>query len=548
MLFASFRGYRPEWIAADLLAGTLLAAIAIPEQIATARLAGMPPETGLYAFVVATLAFAVLGVNRFLSVGADSTIAPIFAVTIAGFATAGSHDYVLFVGFVALLVGAMLVVAGALRAGWISDLLSIPVTVGFLAGIAVQIVVAQLPPLLGITVTHRAVLPRIVEIAHALPHANALAFALGAGVLAVILAAKRVSPKIPGAVIALAGAGVAVGALHLAKYVPVIGALHPALPRISIPLTGTSRLGDVLPLSVVVAVVCTLQTVTTLRTFRSAKGLVDPSRDLTAVGIGSIAAGLVGAFAVDASPPRTAVVESAGGRSQIGGLIAVLATVLLLLLGARLTSYVAESALAGLLIFIATQIFRFDEMRRIARENRPEMALVVLAAALVVALPINVGVMLSILLSLFYGVYVMLRPPSTELVHVPQTTIWWPPTKGEKGERRPGTVVFSPAAPLYFMNVRYIAERLAAAVAGAHEKIELVIVECSGVIDIDYTGAHVFKSVLRSLRARGITVGLARLSDDRARAAAARTGLIAEIGEDHVFKSADEAIQVLSQG
>jgi sulfate permease, SulP family len=547
MLFASLRGYRVSWLSGDLVAGLLLAAIAIPEQIATARLAGMPPETGIIAFVAGTLMVFVFARNRFLSVGADSTIAPIFAVTVAGIAAPGSPEYVTYVGFVALLVGVMVVMAGLLRAVWVSDLLSIPVTVGFLAGISVQIVVSQLATLLGVPATQTRVVPRLMEIAHELSHVNFTDLAIGVGVLALILIAKRLSPKIPGAIIAIVTAGAAVALFHLQGRVAVVGTFHATLPRLTFPVPAAMHLGQVVPLAVVVAVVCTVQTVTTLRIFRSEKGIVDPSRDLAAAGAGSIVAAITGAFPVDASPPRTAIVQSAGAASQVTGAIAIVFVLLVLDLGSRLTSYLPEAGLAGVLLYIAMEIFRYSEIRRIARESRLEIALVVLAAAFVVLLPINIGMMLSILLSLFYGVYVMIRPPSVELVHVSGTTIWWPPGKEEKGAREPGVVVFSPAAPLYFMNVRHIVDRMNDTIANAGERIKVVVVEGSGVIDIDYTGAQVFKSAVRRLRERGIAVGLARLSEERAQGAARRTGLLAEIGEDHVFKSAEEAVDALSE-
>ncbi len=546
MFFASFRGYRVPWIPGDLIAGLLLAAIAIPEQIATARLAGMPPETGLYAFAAGTIAFVALGRNRYLSVGADSTIATIFAVTLAAMVAPGSPEYVLLLGLMALIVGAMLVAAGIARAEWISDLLSIPVTVGFLAGIAVQIVVSQLPSLLGISVSQTAALPRIGEIVRALPQTNLIALALGAGVLAIIFGARLVNRKLPGAIFALAAAAAAVALLHLERVVPVVGALHFGWPRLRLPVPHDLHAESILSLAAVVAVVCVLQTVTTLRTFRSEKGIVDVSSDVAATGVGSLLAGLFGAFPVDASPPRTAIVASAGARSQFAGVVALLGVALFALIGARLTAFVPHAALAGILIYIAWEIFRVGEIRRIARESRLEIALVVLSAVLVVALRINVGMMLSILLSLFYGVYVMLRPPCVELVHVPNTTIWWPPKEAEEGERENGVVVFSPAAPLYFMNARYIADRFAAAIAAAPERVETVVVEGSGVSDIDYTGAHVFKSMLRRLHDRGIRIAFARFSDERALAAARRAGIVELIGEDHVFKSAQEAVEALA--
>jgi SulP family sulfate permease len=544
VLFASLRGYRLGWLSADVLAGLLLAVLAVPEQIATARLAQMPPGAGIVAFIAGTAAFAVFGRNRFLSVGADSTIAPIFAVTIAALAAPGTRDYALLVGLIALFIGALLVAAGTLHAEWVSDLLSIPVTIGFLAGIAIHITIGQLPSLLGISVTQTAAIPRLLEVVRLLSHANVAAFAIGIGVLALMLFAHAKSPKIPGTAIALVLAGIATAFLHLR--VATLGALKAQLPHFTLPAPSDAHLSQTIPLAIVVAVVCTVQTVTTLRTFRSEKGIVDPSRDLAATGAGSLVAGFFGAFPVDASPPRTAILQSAGARSQLAGIIAIAIAVAYVVFGSGLTRYVPLAAFAGVLIYIATQIFRWGEMRRIARESRLEMVLVVLAAALVVALPINVGMMLSILLSLFYGVYVMLRPPCAELVHVPETTIWWPPSEREKGDRIPGVVVFAPSAPLYFMNIRFITDRLGAAVEDSPTQVKVVVIECSGVTDIDYTGAHVSKSKVRSLQERGIKVGIARLSDLRAVDIATRSGLLEQIGADHVFKSVEEAVQSLS--
>lgn len=542
MLFASLKGYRAAQLPADALAGVLLAALSIPAMIATARLAGMPPDTGLVAFVAGTLVFAVFGVNRFLSVGADSTIAPIFAATIAGFAVTGSPEYALYVGFVSLLVGLLLVALGILRAGWVSDLLSIPVTIGILAGIAVQITVSQAPAMLGIGVAPAPLPQRIAEIVGALPHANVVALTLGAGVLAVIFVLKKIGERLPGTLVALLLAGVAVAVLHLERRVAIVGALRVHAPALRVPMPPSGHLLQVFTLAVVVSVVCTVQTVTTLRTFRSAKGLVDPSRDLAAVGAGSIVAALAGSFAVDASPPRTAVAQSSGASSQLAGLVAAAVTVLYALFGQRLTQWVPESALAAVLIFIAVEIFRYQEMRRIAHESKLEIGLVVVAAALVIALPINVGMVLSILLSLLTGVYVMARPPSVELVHVPGTSIWWPPSKDEStGEREPGLVVFAPAAPIYFMNVRRIVQRLDEAVEAA-ANVKLFVLECSGVIDIDYTGAHVLKVALKRLRDEGVRVAVARLSEERAVESATRSGLLAAIGTDRVFKSVQDAV------
>src|SRR5262245_46058719 len=192
-LFASLRGYRIGWLPRDFIAGVMLAAVAIPGQLATARLAGMPPETGLYAFAAGSLAFAAFGANRFMSVAADSTIAPIFAGALASMAVVGSAHYAELVPLLALMVGAILLAVGLLRAGWLATLLSIPVTTGFLAGIAIHIIVGELPTVLGISPEQGHLVQRLWHILGRLGEANPYALTLGGGVLAVTLGTAAIS-------------------------------------------------------------------------------------------------------------------------------------------------------------------------------------------------------------------------------------------------------------------------------------------------------------------------------------------------------------------
>jgi len=545
-MLATLRGFRPAWLPNDLIAGAMLAAIAIPEQIATARLAGMPPQTGLYAFAAGSIAFALFGSNRYLSVGADSTIAPIFAGSIAALAVAGSAPYPALVGVTALLTGLTLAVAGVLRAGWIADLLSIPVTIGFLAGIAAHIAIGQLPLVLGVPATPGPLLPALVALARNAAHANVASLLIGCGVLAVTLAAERFAPRLPGALLGLVAASVAVVALHLDEHgVAVLGALPAALPRIAFSFVSVRDALQLGPVALIVALVCMLQTSVVLRSFPSnPEAPEDPSGDFAAVGLGSIAAALLGAFAVNASPPRTAIAATSGSRSQLTGVVAVVLVLLVAVFGAHLTADLPLAALGGVLIFVAVRIFRVGDMLRIARLGGDEVWLVVAGALLVIVLPIETGMLLAIVLSLVHGIYIVARPPSTALVRVPGTTIWWPPD-GTPSERVPGVLVFAPAAPITFTNGHYIVERLRASIAAAPEPVRLLVIEGSGIIDVDYTGANLLSAEIEALRGRGIAVALARVSGERAQDAAARTGLLAAFGPGHEFRSVHEALEAL---
>ena len=351
-LFASLRGYRIGWLPRDLVAGLMLAAIAIPGQLATARLAGMPPETGLYAFAAGSLAFAAFGANRFMSVAADSTIAPIFAGGLASFAALGTPHYAEMVTLLALMVGAILVAVGLLRAGWLATLLSIPVTTGFLAGIAIHIMVGELPTLLGISEERGHLLLRLFHILGHLGEANPYTLALGAGVLIVTLGTARISAKVPGALIGLVGAGVAVALFHLeSRGVSLLSPLHFELPRPALPyLPDTREMARLLPLALIVAMVCIMQTSAVASTFPSEEDRPDDaSRDFAGVGAGSIVAGLTGSFPVDASPPSTAIVVESGGRSQVASITAVALMIVLFLLAAGLLAYLPHAALSGIL-------------------------------------------------------------------------------------------------------------------------------------------------------------------------------------------------------
>jgi sulfate permease, SulP family len=545
ILFASLRGYRLAALPGDAIAGLTLAAIAIPEQLATSKLAGMPPMAGLLAFAAGSIAFAAFGANRFLSAGADSTIAPIMASALLALAAAGSPTYAAAAGTLAVMVGLLLLASGVLRLGWIADLLSVPVTTGFLAGISVHIIAGQLPSILGIDAPHGPLVDRLVETAARLPEAHTLPMLIGFGVLACAALAERISALIPGALIGLAAGGAAVWLLHW--QVPVMGALPVTMPTIGLAMPDWGTFTALVSPALIVALVCIMQTAAVVRSFPSEPdGEENVSRDFGAVGMGCILAAVAGAFTVNASPPRTAVVTSSGGRSQLAGLVAVIVVALAALLAAQAFAYVPEAALGGVLVFIACRIFRLRTMIQVARQGGWEILLVLASAALVVLLPIQIGVTLSIVLSMLHSITMIARPKCAVLARVPGTTVWWALEKNEAAEHVPGVVVFAPGAPITFMNASYIRRALNDAVAA--EPCRLVVIEANGVIDIDFTGAQILRHAIAALHARRIDVAVARLESARAAVSTRRTGLAATLGGGRIFRSVEEAIKALGQG
>jgi sulfate permease, SulP family len=545
MLFVSLRGYALSWLSGDLLAATTLAAIAIPEQLATARLAGMPPITGLLSFAAGSLAFAAFGTNRYVSVGADSTIAPIMAGGLAVMASVGSGQYMAMVSLLALLVGLVLLASFLLRLGWVADLLSVPVTTGFLAGISVHIIVGQLPAVLGIKVASGRIIAECAAILQQLPHAKPLAVAIGLGVFVGTLLAERLSARIPGALMGLVVSGVIVWLLGPGHGgVAVLGALPLTLPTMTLSIPDFQQLARLLPLSLIVALVCIIQTAAVVQSFPgNVDGREDVNRDFAALGAGSVLAAVLGAFAVNASPPRTAVVEESGGRSQLSSLLAIAIVAATVLLAATAFAFVPEAALGGVLLFIGVRIFRVATMRQIYRQGGWEILLVLASAALVVLLPIQTGITMSIVLSLLHGMYIIARPDCAVLSRVPGTTVWWDLPANESGEREPGVLVFAPGVPIYFLNAADIGRKLMNAITAAAPPCRLVVIEANGMIDIDFTGSHILQQNILELRRRKIDVAIARLESGRAQHTAARTGLIAALGADHIFRSVDDAIR-----
>lgn len=548
-ILRSLTAYRASFLASDLAAGFTLVAVAIPEQMATARLGGFSPEVGFYAFVAGSLAFALFGDNRHLSCGADSTITPIFAGSLALLAASGSSDYAALGATLALMVGIVLVAGGAFRLGWVADLLSVPVTAGFLAGIAAHIVASQLPTVLGLSPPGGTLLQSVVTLVRDLNEANPYTASISFGVLAIIALSERINARIPGALIGLCLATMAVVLMGLESHgVAVLGFVSGALPALSIPDISGGRLATLMQLSLIVAIVVMVQTAATTRSFPSDRDAPpDVDRDFVGVGIGSIVSSLFGGFPVNASPPRTAIVSETGGQSQFAGLVAAAIVLALVALGAGLLRSVPHAALAGVLLFIALRIIRAREMAAIYRQSFGEFLLIVTTTAAIIVLPIEQGVGLGIVLSLLHGIWSTTRARVVVFERVPGTSVWWPLSPQLGGETEPGIMVVGFASPLSFLNAYRFREDMSNALRSSAPRMRLIVLEATGILDIDFTGAQILSDVIRRCQAAGITFTIARLESMRAQDAAARFRIEEALGPGHIFRSVDEAIRAFGR-
>jgi SulP family sulfate permease len=546
-LFRSFKGWTKDYLGRDILAGLTLAAITVPEQMATAKLGGFEPQIGFYAFIGATIGFAALGASRALTAGADSTITPIFAGAVAALAAGGSTSIGSVATTLAFLVGVLLIAGGILKLGWIANLLSTPVVTGFLAGIAVHIVVSQLPSLFGIAKGGGDLVGQALAIASHLSKLNPFATAIGLGVLATMLLAERISAHIPGALIGIALATLAVLAFDLeGRGVAVLGALPGGLPRPALPTF--DHLRRLIPLAVIITLVIMMQTATVTSSFRnSSEGEPDIDRDFVGLGASNLVAAFLGTFPVNASPPRTAVVVEAVSRSQLSALAAALIVLLLALWGRALLFHVPETALAGVLLFVAYRIVRVGAIVKIARQAPVECLLILLTATAIITLPIQSGVAIGVGLSLLHGVSMAIQTHPIELRKLSGTTVWWPPEIPGEGEVRAGVAVYAFQAPLLFANAAIFKRDMIEMIDSYNPPLSLVVLEASGIADVDFTAAQALIEVLSHCRMANIQFAVARLESTRAHAALNRFGVLCALGPDNLFHSVDEAVNQLTR-
>ncbi len=542
-VFPSLRSWSAASVANDFAAGLTLAAIAIPEQIATARLGSFAPQMGLLAFIAASFSFAVFGVNRYLSTGADSTITPIFAGALATLAASGSPDYAVLASVLALLVGAILIVGGFFRLGWIADLFSLPVTTGFLAGIAVHIALSQAPVLLGIAEGQGAVWHRVATLAGQLSDANPFGLLIGLGVCTLTVVCEYISPRIPGALIGVTMATAAAVVLQLGAHgVPQVGDVPTSLPHLSIPRVEFQSVVRLFPLAIMIAFVIMMQTGVTARSFSEQTESSDVNRDFIGVGAGSITAAILGTFPVNASPPRTAVAVQSGARTQIAGLIAASIVLALVIFGSTILGYIPNAALAGILLYVAQRIFRLQAFVDIFTHTRAEFVLAVATLGSIIIFPIQIGVAIGIFLSLLHGVYTITQTRPIPFERVRGTTIWWPPGKTVTSEKQQGVLVVGFQAPLSFLNAQTFRRGILNAIKQEGGNIKLFILEASSIAQIDYTSSIVISDVIEKCRAGGVDFVVARLESIRAQNSFQRFGLTNLLGQDHLFHSVEEAI------
>lgn len=541
-LLSSVRGYKKAWLLPDIFAGITVAAITVPEDMGYARIAGMPVEAGLYCALVPLLVFVLLGSSRQLNVGADSATAAVIGAGVAELATQGTPEYQGLVGLLALMIGALLILAGVARLGMLADLMSRPVLIGFLAGVGIQIAVKQIPGMLGFEVSG-GFFESLDDIVRGIPHANVDSALVAGGTIAVILLLERVSRRMPAMLVATVAAMVVVAVLDLSAHgVSVVGTVPPGLPPFGFPDAQLSDVPSLFSTAVAVAFVVLAQASATARSFATRNGYtVDTNRDLIALGVANLGGGMTAAFPVNGSVSRTAAADGAGGRTQVVGLVSLLFILLVLLFATGLLEQVPNPALDAIIFLVVLRLIHLADLRAIARSGRRwELMVALVTMAAVPVLGVKQGIVIAILLALIGALRRSYRPEDGVLVR--QENGGWEierPTEGR--ESAPGVIVYGVRSSLIFYNATYVADHIKTMVDGAPSPTRWLIVHLAAAQDVDYTSGHTLLLLADDLAARGVRMGVATPSPavlEHLR----HYGLIDRIGEDAVFATPVDAI------
>jgi sulfate permease, SulP family len=527
---------------AELLAGVTLAALGIPEVLGYARIAGMPVVTGLYTMLLPMAVFAVLGSSRHLVVAADSATAAILAAALTGLAVAGSPHYVRLAGLAALLAGAMLLLARAARLGFLANFLSRTVLVGFLTGVGIQVAIGQLPAMLGVTAAGSQAPARLWHTLRALPGAHAADVAVSVGVIVIVLAARMITRRIPGPLIAVIAAIAVSRVADLAGHgVAVLGPVPRGLPSLALPALGWHDAVSLLGVAASMFVVILAQSAATSRAYAvKYEEPFNEDTDLVGLGAANVAAAFSGTFVVNGSPTKTQVVDSAGGRSQLAQLITAAVVVVVLVLLTGPLAYLPEAALAAVVFLIAAGLIDVAGMRRILATRRRESVIALLTAVAVVVLGVEYGLVIAVIASVVDHLRHSYSPLNSVLVKSPAGH--WRPIPVAPGARtEEGLVIYRFGTSLYFANTAKLVEDIMT-LTGHGGPVRWFVIDFAAIEDVDYTASVVLARLTEELQQRHVRLVLSAVLGP-VRRQLDRYGIGALLGPGCYYGTPTEALQ-----
>jgi high affinity sulfate transporter 1 len=506
------RQYQPGWLRYDLAAGVVLTSLLVPQGMAYAELAGMPPVAGIYATMVPLLAYAVFGPSRILVIAPDSAIAPLVAAAVIPLGGAEPEARMGVAALLAVTVGVMCLVGGLARLGFVTELLSKPVRVGYLAGIAIVVLVDQAPNILGIEIEAEDFLPGLAELVSSLGEIDPLTAAFGVGALVVLLALKWRFPQAPGALLAVVAGIVLVVALNLEDSISTVGPVPSGLPTFVPPPLDLELLGNLVVPALAISLVAFADTSVLSRAYASKLGdRVSQDEELVGLGASNLFVGLFQGYPVSSSSSRTPAAEAAGAKTQLTGVVAAVVIGLVLLFFTGLLAPLPEAVLAAIVMVAVLGLIDLVAMRRLLRLNRADFGFAIAALVGVVLIGVIPGIGVAIALSVAAVLWRAWHPYSAVLGRIDGRKGYHDRDRHPEGREVPGLVLFRFDAPLFFANADAFRDGVLRAVQEAEPPVRRVVIAAEPITDVDTTAAEAIEELLDHLDRHDIGLSFAEL-------------------------------------
>ena len=542
------RRYERSWLRGDLLAGVTVAAYLVPQVMAYAEVAGLPAIAGLWAAVAPLVIYALLGSSRQLSVGPESSTALMTAAAVTVLIAGDQQHYAVTAAALALAVGVICLICWLARLGFLANLLSHPVLIGYMAGIAVLMIVSQLGKVSGIDVDGDSTLSEVRFFVAHLSEVHRPTLLVAAGTFVLLVAFQRFLPRWPGPLIAMVLAAAAVAVLNLDRFgVETVGSVPRGLPPITIADFTSIDLGTLLPAALGVTIVAYTDNVVTARAFAARRREeIDARQEFLALGAANLGAGLFSGFPVSSSGSRTVIGDAMGSRTQLYSIVsAAILLLTMLFLGPALSTF-PLAALGALVMFAALRLIDLAELRRIARFRRSELFLALATTAAVLIFDVLYGIAVAVALSILDLLRRIARPHDGILGFIPGLAGMHDIDDYATSKQIPGLLVYRYDAPLFFANAEDFKSRAFASVEAADPPVEWFVLNAEANTEIDLTAVDALEEVRRTLADRGVVFGLARVKFE-VREILESTGFIDRVGEDHVFMTLPTAVSAYQQ-
>jgi len=540
------RSYRREWLARDIIAGVVLTTLLVPQGMAYAELAGLPPITGLYTSIMCLLGYAVFGPSRILVLGPDSSLGPMIAATILPLAGANGDPEraVALASMLAIMVAAIMILGAVARLGFIADLISKPTMIGYMNGLALTILVGQLPKLFGFKVDADSFLGELAGFVKGLAHGEAVPAAAAVGVagIALILVLQRWLPKVPAVLIMVLLAIAATSVFSLADHgVSLVGVLPKGFPPLTIPNVRLADLGPLFAGALGIALVSLADTISTASAFAARTGQeVRGNGEMIGIGAANLAAGLFQGFPVSTSGSRTAVAERSGAKTQLTGVTGAVLIIAMIVLVPGLFRNLPQPALAAVVITASLSLADIPGTVRLWRQRKTEFGLSIAAFAGVALLGVLPGIAIAVALSILNVFRRAWRPYDTELGRAEGLEGYHDVHIHPDAQHLPGLVIYRFDAPLFFANAKTFRDNVTR-LANAEPKPTWIVIAAEPVTDVDTTASDVLADLDETLNAKGISLVFAELKDP-VRDKIERYGLTRTIDPRHFFPTLESAV------